>query len=185
MSRASPRRTPQTFRDWNRKAEEITRAHLPAGALCRAAAAGRARGAAVEERDGRDFLAVTRRQPFDVVQGAVRERARAAPVPVQGLAVRHLAGRYAVGHEPDGLGDPRLRSAKRLPALPGRLVQSGARADGDLHRRGRPLPAAGRDRPHPDRGRQGHRHRARRRPHGARPAVRRLARSTCTRPSRA
>ena len=41
----------QTFRDWNRKAEEITEQHLPARALCRAAAAGRARGAAEQERD--------------------------------------------------------------------------------------------------------------------------------------
>ena len=40
----------QTFRDWNRKAEEITAQDLPAGALLRSAAAGRARGAAVAER---------------------------------------------------------------------------------------------------------------------------------------
>ena len=72
-------------------------------------------------------------------RGAVRERAREAAVPVQGLAVRHLAHRHAVEDEPDGLGDPRLRPADRLPALPGRLVQSGARADGDLHRRRRHL----------------------------------------------
>ena len=72
-------------------------------------------------------------------EGAVRERARAASVPVQGVAVRHLAGRHDVEDQPDGLGDPRLRPAERLPALPGRLVQSGARADGDVHRRRRPL----------------------------------------------
>ena len=41
----------QTFRDWNRKAEEITAQDLPAGAVLRSAAAGRARGAVVQERD--------------------------------------------------------------------------------------------------------------------------------------
>ena len=36
------RKDAATFRDWNRRAEEITRQHPVAGALCRAAAAGRA-----------------------------------------------------------------------------------------------------------------------------------------------
>ena len=76
----------------------------------------------------------------------VRERARPASFPVQGVAVRHLAGGHAVENLADGLGDPRLRSGERLSALPGRLVQSGARADGKLHRRRRHLPAAGQHR---------------------------------------
>ena len=148
-------------------------AHLPSGALRRAAATGRARGAAVAQRHrprlsrGDEAPAVRR------CAGAVRERARAAAVSVQGLAVRHLAHRHPVQDEPDGLGDPRLRPAKRLPALPGRLVQPGARPDGDLHRGRRALRTAGRARPHRDRGRPRHRHRSHRRPHRARPAVRR------------
>ena len=121
---------------------------------------------------GRDFLAISRRQPLDVVRGAVRERSRQAAVPVQGLAVRHLADRHAVEDEPDGLGDPRLRSRDRLSALPGRLVQSGARPDGDVHRRRRNVCAAGRDRPHPDRRRPRPRHRAGRRQDRAGAAIR-------------
>ena len=103
------------------------RAHLFAGALLRPAAAGRARGAVVEERH-RPRL--PRGDPAPAVrhgQGAVRERARPAAVPVQDFAVRHLAGRHAVEDQADGLDHPRLRSAERLPALQGRLGQSGAR----------------------------------------------------------
>ena len=55
---------------------------------------------------------------------------------------------------PDGLGNPRLRSRKWLPALPRRLVQSGARTDGNLHRRRRHYPAAGEHRPDRHRERQ-------------------------------
>ena len=158
--------------------------HFPARALCRAAAAGRARGAAVAQRDGPRFPGGHATAAVRRGEGAVRERARAAAVSVQGVAVRHLAGRHHVGHQPDGLGDPRLRSRKRLPALPGRLVQPRARADGDVHRRGRPLPAAGEHRQDPDRRRQGVRHRAAGRPHGARQSSSSPRRSTCTRPSR-
>ena len=109
---------------------------------------------------GREFLEVTQRQPLDVVEELFENEHVQAAVPVQGVAVRHLADRHHVEDQPDGLGDPRLRSGERLPALPGRLVQSGARADGDLHRRWRHVPAAGDDREDRDRRRQGHRHRA-------------------------
>ena len=92
---------------------------------------------------------------------AVRERARATAFLVQGVAVRHLAGRYAVENIADGLGDPRLRPGKRLPTMPGRLVQSGARPDGGIHRRRRHLSAASAHRQNRHRERQGHRHRTR------------------------
>ena len=131
------RKDAQTFRDWNRKAEEITREiFLPerfAEPLPQAE-----REALLSQT--RHRTRIPRRDAAPAVrrgQGAVRERARAAPVPVQGVAVRHLAGRYPVEDQPDGLGDPRLRSEERLPALPGRLVQPRPRADGDLHRRRR------------------------------------------------
>ena len=164
----------QTFRDWNRKAEKITARYLPARALRRAAAAGRARGAALAYR-ARPRIPRRRQPPAARCRARiVRERACAAAVPVQGVAVRHLADRHAVEDLADGLGDPRLRSGERLSALPGRLVQSGARADGDLHRRRRHLPAAGAHRQDRHRERQGDRHRTRRRPHRARAAVRRL-----------
>ena len=118
----------QTFRDWNRKAEEITAQNLPAGAVLRSAAAGRARGAAVARATiGRDFLAVTKRQPFDVV----KELFENEHVQLLFLFKISLFGTWLVDthveDEPDGLGDPRLRPAKRLPALQGRLGQSGAR----------------------------------------------------------
>ena len=66
-SRASPRGS-TTFRDWNRKAEEITaRIFLPerfSEPLPQAE-----REALLSRSDiGRDFLAATKRQPFDVVQ---------------------------------------------------------------------------------------------------------------------
>ena len=117
----------QTFRDWNRKAEEIT-----AKISCRSGSPIRCRRPSArrccQERHrprlpGDDEAAAVRRG-----QGAVRERARAASVPLQDFAVRHLAGRHAVEDQPDGLGDPRLRPAKRLPALQGRLGQPRPRA---------------------------------------------------------
>ena len=162
----------QTFRDWNRKAEKITaEIFLPeryADPLPK------------QEREallsrtafGREFLDMSNRQPLDVVARAVRERACATAVPVQGVAVRHLARRHAVEDLADGLGDPRLRPGERLPALPGRLVQSGARADGGLHRCRRHVPAAGQHRSHRHRERPRHRYRTARRPHGARHPIR-------------
>ena len=149
------------------------RAHFDARTLCRAVAASRARRVA---RKDRDRPRLPRHQPPPAARrgaGAVRERPCQAPVPVQGFAVRDLAYRHAVEDEPDGIGDPRLRSRHRLSALPGRLVQPGPRPDGDLHRRGRHVPAASRDRPHPDRRRPRPRHRARRRQDRAGAAVRR------------
>ena len=132
-----------TFREWNRKAEEITARILLPERYAEPLPQAEREDLLSRTALGRDFLEVTQRQPLDVVRGAVRERACEAAVPVQGVAVRHLADRHLVEDEPDGLGDPRLRPAKRLSALPGRLVQSGARADGDLHRRRRHVRAAG------------------------------------------
>ena len=110
---------------------------FPARTLCRAAAASRARSAAVAH--GARPRIPRNGEPPAARCGArtVRERACPTAVLVQGVAVRHLADRYAVEDLADGLGDPRLRSRKRLPALPGRLVQSGARPDGGIHRRRR------------------------------------------------
>ena len=150
------------------------RQDFPARAVLRAAAAGRARGAAGEERHRPRFPRGDEAPAVRHGEGAVRERARAAPVPVQDFAVRHVARRHHVENEPDGLGDPRLRSAERLPALQGRLRQSRPRAVRDIHRRGRPLRAAGRARQDRHRGRQGDRHRAEGRTHRASEAVRRL-----------
>ena len=121
------------------------RAHPHAGTLCGAiAAVPNAKPCWRKRQSGATFSAISRRQPLDVVRRAVRERSRQAPVPVQSVAVRHLADRYAVKDEPDGIGHPRLRSGDRLPALPRRLVQSRARTDGDFHRGGRHISAAGR-----------------------------------------
>ena len=85
---------------------------FPARALRRAAAASRARGAAQAHSSG-PRIPRSRQSPA-ARRGAraVRERARAAAVPVQGVAVRHLAGRHHVEDLADGLGDPRLRSAR-------------------------------------------------------------------------
>ena len=137
----------QTFRDWNRKAEEITaKIFLPERFSDPLPQAEREALLSQERHrprlPGGDQAAAVRHG-----EGAVRERARPAPVPVQDFAVRHLAGRHAVEDEPDGLGDPRLRPAERLPALQGRLGQSRPRAVRDLHRRRRALRAAGRARP--------------------------------------
>ena len=103
------RKDAATFREWNRRAEGITaQIFLPEryseplpqaereALLSRTALGPRVPGgdAAPAARSG---------------AGAVRERARAAPVPVQDFAVRYLAGRHIVEDEPDGLGDPRLR----------------------------------------------------------------------------
>src|SRR4029077_13984722 len=60
----------------------------------------------------------------------VRERARTPLVSVQGVPLRNMARRYAVEVVTDGFRDPCFRSRKRLPDLPGRLIQSGARLDG-------------------------------------------------------
>ncbi|MGB6964297.1 MAG: NAD(P)-binding protein [Xanthobacteraceae bacterium] len=137
-----------TFRAWNRKAEEITRNVLLPERY--------AEPVPQEERErllartgvGRDFLDVTRRQPLDVVDELFENEHVKTAVPVQSVVVRHLAHRYAVENEPDGLGHSRLRSRQRLSALSGRLVQSGTRPDGNLYLKRRHVPAAGRYRTH-------------------------------------
>ena len=127
----------QTFREWNRKAEKITARDLPARALCRTVAEAGARSAAVAHGFGARISGRVQPAAARCRTRIVRERARAAAVPVQGISVRHLARGHPLEDLADGLGDPRLRSGKRLPALPGRLIQSGARPDGGLHRRRR------------------------------------------------
>jgi phytoene dehydrogenase-like protein len=121
------KRDAETFRDWNRRAEEITARILIPERYAEPLPQAEREALAGEDRDRARF---PRHQPPPAARRgarAVRERSRQAAVPVQGLAVRHLAHRYAVENEPDGIGDPRLRLGDRLPALPGRLVQSGAR----------------------------------------------------------
>src|SRR4029077_13500452 len=78
----------------------------------------------------------------------VRERARTPLVYVQGVPLRDLARRYAVEVVTDGVRDPRFRSRKRLPDLPGRLIKACAVIYGGLHRPRRHFPAAGQYRPH-------------------------------------
>ena len=99
----------QTFRDWNRKAEEITaKIFLPerfSDPLPQAE-----REALLEKSDiGRDFLAATRRQPFDMV----KELFENEHVQLLFLFKISLFGTWLVDthveDQPDGLGDPRLR----------------------------------------------------------------------------
>ena len=136
----------QTFREWNRRAEEITRSIFLPERYSEPLPQAEREALLSRSAIGRDFLAVTQRQPFDVV----KELFENEHVQLLFLFKVSLFGTWLVDthveDQPDGLGDPRLRSRKRLPALPGRLVQSRARADGDVHRRRRPLPAAGRHR---------------------------------------
>ena len=159
--------------------------HLPAGALLRAAAAGRARGAAVAAATS---AAIFSRRRSGSRSTWCEELFENEHVQLLFLFKISLFGTWLVDthveDEPDGLGDPRLRPAERLPALQGRLGQPGARPDGDIHRGRRAVRAAGRARAHRDRGRQGDRNSSRGRTHRARPAVRRQHARTCTRPSR-
>src|SRR5262245_14980136 len=149
-------------------------AHIPAGALFRAVAAVAARSAPVRKCDRPGFSGHHQAAALRRRKGAVRERARPAALPVQSFAVRHLARRHHVRHQPDGLRDPRIRPGERLSALPGRVVQPGARSHGDVRICWRAIPAAGRDRPNLDRGRQGGGNCAEGRTHGAGKTVRRL-----------
>ena len=162
-----------TFREWNRRAEEITARILMPERYAEPLPQAEREALAGEDRDRPRFSGGQPTPAARRGRRTVRGRSRQAVVPVQGLFVRHLAHRHAVEDEPDGIGDPRLRPGNRLSALPGRLVQSGARPDGDLHRRRRHLRAASRDRPHSDRRRPRDRHRALRRPHRAGAPVRR------------
>ena len=163
----------QTFRDWNARAEEMTAKILIPERYAEPLPQAEREALLSRTSIGREFLEMTQRQPLDVVEELFENEHVKLLVPVQGVAVRHLAHRHPVQDQPDGLGDPRLRSADRLPALSGRFVQSGARADGDFHRRRRHVPAAGVDRPGRGRGRTRHRYRTQRWPHRARVAIRR------------
>ena len=58
----------QTFRDWNCKAEEITGEDLPAGALLDPLPQAEREALLAKSDIGRDFLAATKRQPFDMVK---------------------------------------------------------------------------------------------------------------------
>jgi phytoene dehydrogenase-like protein len=68
MSRASQNKDADTFRDWNRRAEEITRASSCPSATPSRCRKPSARPCWRKTAIGRDFLAVSRRQPLDVVQ---------------------------------------------------------------------------------------------------------------------
>ncbi len=138
-SRASPRRTRRPSATGTARPRRSPRkSSCPSGSPIRCRRPS-ARRCCRKSDIGRDFLAVTRRQPFDVV----KELFENEHVQLLFLFKISLFGTWLVDthveDEPDGLGDPRLRPAERLPALQGRLVQSGARADGDLHRRRRAL----------------------------------------------
>ncbi len=126
-SRASPRRTPRpsatgTARPRRSRAASScrsaspSRCHEPSARRCCRAAPS----VAISSRS-------TKRQPFDVVQELFENE----HVQLLFLFKISLFGTWLVDTmsktQPHGLGDPRLRPAKRLPALPGRLGQPGAR----------------------------------------------------------
>ena len=67
MWRAFRRRTPHTFREWNRKAEEITRRVLIPERYAEPLPQEEREALLARTAVGRDFLDVTRRQPLDVV----------------------------------------------------------------------------------------------------------------------
>src|SRR5262249_46586237 len=105
-------------------------ADFPAGALRRAFTETGTRSAAVTH-DARPGIPRSFQAPAARCRArTIRKRTCAATVPVQGVAVRHLAGGQPIEDLADGIGDPRVRSGKRLSALPGRLVQSRARTNG-------------------------------------------------------
>jgi phytoene dehydrogenase-like protein len=56
-----------TFREWNKKAEEITRRVLLPERYCEPLPKAERERLLARTQTGRDFLAITRRQPFDVV----------------------------------------------------------------------------------------------------------------------
>ena len=149
--RALSRKDAATFREWNRRAEEITAQILLPERYSEPLPQAEREALLSRTALGREFLAVTRRQPLDVVQELFENE----HVELLFLFKVSLFGTWLVDTlsktSPMGSGDPRLRPGERLPALPGRLVQPGARPDGDVHRRRRHVPAAGRYRPHRDR----------------------------------
>ena len=57
-----------TFREWNRKAEEITRRVLLPERYCEPLPQAERERLLARTATGRDFLAITRRQPLDVVE---------------------------------------------------------------------------------------------------------------------
>ena len=164
----------QTFRDWNRKAEEITaKIFLPerfSDPLPQAE-----REALLSKSEiGRDFLAMTRRQPFDVV----KELFENEHVQLLFLFKVSLFGTWLV--------DTLSKTSPMGSVIRAFDLQSGYQlcqgGSGNLARAlfetfiaaGGRYRAAGRARPDRHRGRQGDRHRAEGWPHGAGQAVRRL-----------
>jgi phytoene dehydrogenase-like protein len=97
-----------TFREWNRKAEKITaQIFLPeryAEPLSQAERESLLSRTAL----GREFLEVSNRPAARCRARVVRERACPFAFPVQGLAVRHLAGGHVVKGLAHGLGHSRL-----------------------------------------------------------------------------
>ena len=173
-SRAFPRRMPQTFREWNRKAEKITREIFLPERYAEPLPQAEREALLSRTALGREFLEVPNRQPLDVV----RELFENEHVRLLFLFKVSLFGTWLV----DTLSktSPMGSVIRAFDLESGyQLCQGGSfnLARGlmeSLHRRRRHLPAAGAHRQNRHRERQGHRHRARRRPHGARAAVRRL-----------
>ena len=164
----------QTFRDWNRKAEEITaKIFLPerfSDPLPQAE-----REALLEKSDiGRDFLAATKRQPFDMV----KELFENEHVQLLFLFKISLFGTWLV--------DTMSKTSPMGSVIRAFDLQSGYQlckgGSGNLARAlfetfiaaGGRYRAAGRARQDRHRGRQGDRHHAEGRPHRAGEAVRRL-----------
>ena len=160
------KRDAATFREWNRSAEEMTRANsLPERY---------AEPLPQEEREallsqcaiGRDFLAITRRQPFDVVQELFENE----HVKLLFLFKVSLFGTW--------LTDTLSKTSPMGSVIRAFDFQSGYQlcrggsfnlARGlmeTFHRRRRDVEAAGGDRPHVVEGGTRDRHRACRRPHG-------------------
>ena len=148
-----------TFRDWNRKAEEITaRIFLPerfSEPLPRAE-----REALLSRSDiGRDFLAATKRQPFDVVQELFENE----HVQLLFLFKISLFGTWLV--DTMSKTSPMGSVIRAFDLQSGYQLCKGGSANlarglmETLHRGRRAVRTAGRARTHRDRGRQGDRHR--------------------------
>jgi phytoene dehydrogenase-like protein len=162
----------ETFREWNRRAEEITAQILIPERYAEPLPQAEREALLEKTAIGRDFLAVSRRQPLDVV----RDLFENDHVKLLFLFKVSLFGTWLTDTmsktSPMGSVNPRVRSGNRLPALSGRLVQSCPRLNGNLHRGRWHIRAASRHRPYPDRGRPRARSHARRRPNRSGAAVR-------------
>ena len=162
-----------TFRAWNAQAEEMTARILIPERYAEPLPQAEREALLSRTALGRDFLAATRRQPLDVV----RELFENEHVQLLFLFKVSLFGTWLT----DTLSktSPMGSVIRAFDLQTGyQLCQGGSfnLARGLMETfiaAGGTLPAAGRARPHRDRGRPRHRRRARRRPHGAGAQVRR------------